>query len=445
MTSDPASSFERRHAFLTAGPEMVTFLQRRGVALRPLPRLQRLLLEREGRPRRRARDRAGAVGRSSARRLARQAAAGPGAEPRARGDDERSPVAVALQPQHPQRSPSSARVAIRTVRRPRPTSGAADERRVAHRADARDRARPRHPGVDRGAARGPDRRGRPGRRRAHRARRSARVDPGPAGRAARRRRLRPQPGRCAREYGGDQPNEAKWSIANPGDTGEALQTAMRLGAQDRPDGRGLVAAVAPHGQVRPVDARPGPPAAPHDLRRRRRAAVRERVELVHGGRQGDVRPRQDEPRRPVLADLRRPLPQAVRAPALAAPVASRASCSRAAGSSRRGRSTTSPGCAASTPAAWPRRSSTSTSTPPRASTPTTAGASRRTTGRWATPTTRCTRASARSTSRRTTRARCVPGDIGTCGGLSPTSTPRSSTSTTSRSRACTRPATSPPR
>ena len=40
---------------------------------------------------------------------------------------------------------------------------------------------------------------------------------------------------------------------------------------------------------------------------------------------------QDEPGRPVLADLRRPLPQAVRAPAVAAPAASRASCSRAAG------------------------------------------------------------------------------------------------------------------
>jgi 3-oxosteroid 1-dehydrogenase len=33
------------------------------------------------------------------------------------------------------------------------------------------------------------------------------------------------------EFGGAQPNRAKWSIANPGDTGEALQTAMRLGAQ----------------------------------------------------------------------------------------------------------------------------------------------------------------------------------------------------------------------
>jgi 3-oxosteroid 1-dehydrogenase len=34
-----------------------------------------------------------------------------------------------------------------------------------------------------------------------------------------------------RRYSGDQPNEAKWSIANAGDTGEVLQTAMQLGAQ----------------------------------------------------------------------------------------------------------------------------------------------------------------------------------------------------------------------
>ena len=32
-------------------------------------------------------------------------------------------------------------------------------------------------------------------------------------------------------YGGDQPNEGKWSMSNPGDTGEAIQTAMALGAQ----------------------------------------------------------------------------------------------------------------------------------------------------------------------------------------------------------------------
>jgi 3-oxosteroid 1-dehydrogenase len=34
-----------------------------------------------------------------------------------------------------------------------------------------------------------------------------------------------------RRYCGDQPNEAQWSIANAGDTGEVLQTAMRLGAK----------------------------------------------------------------------------------------------------------------------------------------------------------------------------------------------------------------------
>lgn len=32
-------------------------------------------------------------------------------------------------------------------------------------------------------------------------------------------------------HGGTQPNRARWSMANPGDTGEALQTAMDLGAQ----------------------------------------------------------------------------------------------------------------------------------------------------------------------------------------------------------------------
>jgi 3-oxosteroid 1-dehydrogenase len=34
-----------------------------------------------------------------------------------------------------------------------------------------------------------------------------------------------------RRYSGDQPNEARWSVSNPGDTGEALQTAIRLGAR----------------------------------------------------------------------------------------------------------------------------------------------------------------------------------------------------------------------
>lgn len=33
-----------------------------------------------------------------------------------------------------------------------------------------------------------------------------------------------------RSFGGDQPNDASWTSANPGDTGEVLQAAMRLGA-----------------------------------------------------------------------------------------------------------------------------------------------------------------------------------------------------------------------
>lgn len=34
-----------------------------------------------------------------------------------------------------------------------------------------------------------------------------------------------------RKYSGDQPNEAQWSVANPGDTGEVLEAAIRLGAK----------------------------------------------------------------------------------------------------------------------------------------------------------------------------------------------------------------------
>ncbi|MBX9638161.1 MAG: FAD-binding protein, partial [Mycobacteriaceae bacterium] len=34
-----------------------------------------------------------------------------------------------------------------------------------------------------------------------------------------------------RQYSGEQPNEGKWSIANAGDTGEVLRSAMRLGAK----------------------------------------------------------------------------------------------------------------------------------------------------------------------------------------------------------------------
>jgi 3-oxosteroid 1-dehydrogenase len=33
------------------------------------------------------------------------------------------------------------------------------------------------------------------------------------------------------QYGGDQPNKGRWTMSNPGDTGEVIQTAMQLGAK----------------------------------------------------------------------------------------------------------------------------------------------------------------------------------------------------------------------
>ena len=155
----PASSFERRHAFLTAGPEMVSFLQECGVRFAFCPGYSDYYSSAKGGHRHRARHRTRAVRRPCARRMARQAPTRACAEPRPRGDDERSTLALALQPQHrgvhglgPRGAPDLCRSAS--------TPGVADERRITHRADAAHRHRPWHTGLDGGAARRPDRRGR---------------------------------------------------------------------------------------------------------------------------------------------------------------------------------------------------------------------------------------------------------------------------------------------
>ena len=98
----PCSSFERRHAFLTAGPEMTTFLQRLGVRFVNCPGYSDYYSNLKG-----GHD----VGRGiepvpwDGRALGpwlREAAARAGAEPRPGGDDQRGPVAVELQPEPPQ-------------------------------------------------------------------------------------------------------------------------------------------------------------------------------------------------------------------------------------------------------------------------------------------------------------------------------------------------------
>ncbi len=246
------------------------------------------------------------------------------------------------------------------------------------------------------------------------------------------------------EYGGDQPNQAKWSISNPGDTGDAIRSCHGHRRSDRPDGRGVVAAVTPDGTLRAVDARPGPSAAAHHVRRRGGKPVRERVQLLHGSRQGDVRPRQDQQGGPVLADLRRPLPEALRAPALlAGTVPAQAAQERHA---EAGLDAEGPrrSCAGSIPPAWPRPSSASTRTPSAASTPTTGGANPPTTGPWVTRTTRSTPASGPSTRPRSTPARSCPATSARAAASSPTRTHRSSIRTAGRSPASTPPATAPP-
>ena len=238
----PCSSFERRHAFLTAGPEMTTFLQRLGVRLVTCPGYSDYYSNLKG-----GHD----VGR--------------GIEPVPWDGRALGPWLPKLQPGLAQslglavmtneaRSLSnynrsvrsfaiSARVALRTVGGQGPAAGAAHERRVAHRSAARRRRRPRDPGVDRGPARRPDRGGRPRRGGAHGARRRTGVGPGPAGGADLGRRLRPQP------------RDAPAVRRRPAQRGQVVDVQPRRHRRgdrhrdaarrpDRADGRGLVAAVA---------------------------------------------------------------------------------------------------------------------------------------------------------------------------------------------------------
>ncbi len=193
----PASSFERRHAFLTAGPEMISFLQGLGVgfvhclgysdyysnakggvdegrAVEPLPwdgralgawldKLQPGLAQSLGL----------AVMTNEARSLSNY---------------NRSVGAFAV----------SARVALRTFAARGTRAGAPDQRRLVDRTDAGHRDRSWHPGVDGRAARRADHRRRRGRRSAHGTSGSTRADPGPTGRAVGRRGLRAQPGDARR-------------------------------------------------------------------------------------------------------------------------------------------------------------------------------------------------------------------------------------------------------
>jgi len=212
------------------------------------------------------------------------------------------------------------------------------------------------------------------------------------------------------QYGGDQPNRARWSIANPGDTGEVLQAAMRLGARtDLMDEAWWLPSprTGRFGQSTLDQARQRPRTIYVDAAGKR--FVNESNSYMEVGKEMYAR---DKTSRAVPCWL--------------------------------GRSRTCPSCAASTPRACQKRWSDSTGTRPKARTPTTGAASRHTTVRWATRTTRCTRASARSTNRRTTVSRSCPATSAPVAASSPTSTRGCSARTTGRSPACTRRATAPP-
>jgi hypothetical protein len=94
-----------------------------------------------------------------------------------------------------------------------------------------------------------------------------------------------------RRYSGDQPNEGKWSIANAGDTGEVLQTAMSLGAKTDllDEAWWLPSVFIVDGGKAAKSLRSGRQRPGSDLRRLDRSPILQRVQLVRRGRQGDVR------------------------------------------------------------------------------------------------------------------------------------------------------------
>ena len=225
----PCSSAERRHAFLTAGPEMTTFLQRLGVRLVSCPGYSDYYSNLKG-----GHD----VGR--------------GIEPVPWNGKKLGPWRTRLQPGLAQslgmavmtneaRSLSnynrslhsfavSARVAIRTV-----AAKATGRRLLTNGASligqllkvALDRGIPvwteaplEDLVVEDGRVVGVQT-VHDGRPMTIRARKGVLIS---AGGFAHNREMR-------QRYGGDQPNEGKWSMSNAGDTGEAIATAMRLGAQ----------------------------------------------------------------------------------------------------------------------------------------------------------------------------------------------------------------------
>jgi 3-oxosteroid 1-dehydrogenase len=224
----PASSAERRHAFLTAGPEMVTFLQRRGVDFVHCPGYSDYYSNAKG-----GHD----VGRAIEPSPWDGRALGGWLDRLQPGLAQSLGLAVmtneARALSHYNRSlgafTTSARVALRTAAAKARgqallTNGSSLIGRMLRLAlDAEVQVWTEAPLVDlvvedgRVAGVRTVHDGEPVAVRAERGVLLA------AGGFAHNREMR-------QRYGGDQPNQAKWSISNPGDTGEAMQTAMALGA-----------------------------------------------------------------------------------------------------------------------------------------------------------------------------------------------------------------------
>ena len=165
------------------------------------------------------------------------------------------------------------------------------------------------------------------------------------------------------QYGGDEPNGARWSISNPGDTGEALKTAMRhRGQTDLMDEAWWLPSprTGRFGQSTLDQARQRPRTIYVDAAGKR--FVNESNSYMEVGKAMYARDKTSRavPCWLIFDDRYRKRYAHQRS----SPVDSPRSCFESGHSSRPGHSTTWPRCAASIRPACPRRSNASTSTPP---------------------------------------------------------------------------------
>ena len=391
---------------------MLTFLQRKGVRLVRCEGYSDYYPNAKGGNARRALGRGRAVRRPAARRVARQAPAEPRQGLRARGEDERDALGAVLQPVaasvHDRRACVPSHAGRRLRRQELLTNGASLMGQMLKVLIDLAGAPPvwMNTAMD-------DLVVEDGRVVGVRATR----DGAPVLIEARKGVLLAAGGfahnaEMRRKYSGNQPNEAQWSIANAGDTGEVLETAMRLGAKtDLLDEAWWLPS--------PVACSRPPHSSPRVNVRERSSSTRPVNGSATSRTPMSKWARRCTPTRrcPAGSSSTRAIAASTRRRRTPSSAGCRRRPSRAARCGRPTRSRSWRARSASIPTGWSARCNASTRTRSRASIPTSGGDSRRTTTAWVTRATSPTPSLGPLDRSPYYATEIYPGDVGTCGGL----------------------------